>query len=63
MARDKAGKEGRGHIIESQVKDCGFYPQYNEKPLKGFKQGDEIRIYLKKVTLAGMRKLEKEQQN
>lgn len=36
-------ERGRGHIMESQVKDFGFYPQYNEKPLKGFKQGAEIR--------------------
>lgn len=29
--------------MERQVKDFGFYTQYNEKPLTGFQQGNEIR--------------------
>lgn len=29
--------------MERQVKGFGFYPQYNEKPLKGFQEGNEIR--------------------
>lgn len=39
----KAGEGGRGQIMERQVKGFGFYPQYNEKPLKGCQQGNEIR--------------------
>lgn len=36
---------GRDKII-------GFYPKYNTKPLKNFKQGSKIMVYAIKSTLA-----------